>query len=260
MMITAGIDMGIEYVKAVVLKDGKVVGRGKGQSGGGRRNAAAKAALDDALKEAGLSAGDLNGTAATGKGKFDLDFVGRQVTEALAAAKAGRFLYPDATCVMDAGCDETLVLTYGEGDKLRETAINEKCAAGVGGFLQNMARRLELSLDEMSGLPPATQGGPVVNDGCVVFAEMDALSLLNQRVPPREIASALIDAAAIRACTVVNDITVPALDRVVLFGGLAKNQAFVNALKARSGVDFLIPEEAEYGGALGAAITAASVA
>ena len=258
MTTTAGIDMGIEYVKAVVLRDGQVAGRGRGLSGGARRSEAARAALADALTEAGLSGGELDGTAATGKGKFDLDFVDKQITESIAAAKAARYLYPEATCAMDAGCDEILVLTYGYGDKLRETAINEKCAAGVGGFLQRMARRLELSLEEMSALPPMAPGGPAVNDGCVVFAEMDALSLLNQRVSPVEVASAVTDAAAIRACTVVNDITTPALDRVVLFGGLTKNKAFVEALEARSGVSFLIPEDADYGGAIGAALIAAA--
>lgn len=253
-MIAAGIDIGIEYVKAVVLKDGKVVGRGRGLSGGARREPAAKAALDDALREAGLEAADLDTTVATGKGKFDLSFADKRVTEAVAAAKAARYLRPEATCVIVAGCDETLALTFGKGDKIRETVLNEKCAAGLGGFLQNMARRLELSLEEMSGLPPLGPKGATVNDGCIVFAELDMLSLLNQGVPVREIASALTEAAAVRACTVINDVTMPDLDCVVLLGGLTKNRAFVKALETRSGISFFIPDGAEYGGALGAAL------
>ncbi|MDR0469339.1 MAG: acyl-CoA dehydratase activase [Peptococcaceae bacterium] len=256
-MITAGIDMGIEYVKAVVLKDGKVAGRGIGLSGGARRSAAAETALEDALKEAGFSRGDLEKIIATGKGKFDLVFVDKQVTEAVAAASAVKALCPEATCVMNAGCDETLVVTFTGDGKIQQPALNEKCAAGVGGFLQNMARRLELSLDEMSALPPVAEGGAAVNDGCVVFAELDALSLLSQGKSPEEIASAVTDAAAIRACTVISDITIPAFARVVLLGGLTKNKAFVRALEARAGFDFVIPEEAEYAGAFGAALIAA---
>ncbi|MCL1805212.1 MAG: acyl-CoA dehydratase activase [Clostridiales bacterium] len=252
-MITAGIDMGMEYVKAVLLRDGEAAGRGIGLSGGARRESAARAALEGALKEAGLSAGDIGKTVATGKGKFDLSFADKQVTEAVAAAKAAKRLCPAATCVMDAGCDETLVLTLDGGGKINEAVLNEKCAAGVGGFLQNMARRLELSLEEMSALPPVAAGGATVNDGCIVFAELDMLSLLNRNVPVREIAAALTDAAAVRVCTVLNDVTVPATDKVVLLGGLAKNKAFVRALEARSGISFVIPDHGEYGGALGAA-------
>jgi activator of 2-hydroxyglutaryl-CoA dehydratase len=157
---------------------------------------------------------------------------------------------------MDAGCDETLVVTFTGDGKIQQPVLNEKCAAGVGGFLQNMARRLELSLEEMSALPPIAEGGAVVNDGCVVFAELDALSLLNQGVSPGEIASAVTDAAAIRACTVISDVTIPAFDRVVLLGGLTKNKAFVHALETRAGFAFIIPEKAEYAGAFGAALIA----
>ena len=255
-MLTAGIDIGVENVKAVILKDGAIVGRGKGRSGGVGRNAAAEAALTSALQEAGAASADLSGTVATGKGKYDLLFADKQVTEATAAARAAKHLYPDATCVMNLGADETLVLTFNAKNKIGQAVLNEKCAAGLGSFLRKMAMLLELTPDEMSALPPVAPGGATVNDGCVVFAELDALSLLNQSVSSREIASALTDAAAIRACTVLNDITIPMLDCVVLFGGLTRNKAFVQALQARSGVDFVIPDEAEYAGALGAALVA----
>ena len=262
-MITAGIDMGMEYVKVVILKDNEIKGRGKGLSGGARRLASAEAALADALKEAGVASADLDGAVATGKGKFDIDFVDKQVTEAVAAAKAAKYLCADATCAIDAGTDETLVLTFDPeqtvaGDKIRQAVLNEKCAAGVGGFLLNMARRLEMTPEEMGAMPPAAPGGHDMNDGCVVFAELDALSLLNQGVPPGEVAAAVTDAAAVRVCNTINDITIPALDRVVLFGGLSHNKAFVAALSARSGVDFVVPEQAEYAGALGAALIAAA--
>ena len=256
-MISVGIDIGIENVKAVVVQDGQIKGRAKARSGGAGRNAAAEAARQAALDEAGLTAADIAGTVATGKGKFDVAFANRQVTEAVAAAKAAKHLRPDATCVMGLGADEMLVLTFAPEGNIGEAVLNEKCAAGVGSFLRKMAMFLDLTQDEMGGLPPIAPDGPTVNDGCVVFAELDALSLLNRGVPPTAVASALTDAAAIRACTVINDITIPALDCVVLVGGLTKNAAFVEALKARSGLDFVIPDDAEYAGALGAALLGA---
>ena len=259
-MITAGIDMGMENVKVVILQDGNIMGRGKGLSGGAKRASAAEAALGDALKEAGLARDAIAKIVATGKGKFDLPFADACVSEPVTTAKAAKFLCPEATTAMDVGADETVVVTLGEDkDKpVLEMAINEKCAAGVGTFLKTMARRLELTQDEMGALPPKVADGAAVNDGCVVFAELDALNLLNEGVQPKEVASAVVDAAAIRACMTFNDITNQALDCVVLFGGLSKSPAFVHALKGYAKTDFVIPAESEYAGAIGAALVAAA--
>jgi len=255
-MITAGIDMGMENVKVVILKDEKILGRAKGLSGGARRASSAEAALGEALSEAGVARGDLAKIVATGKGKFDLPFADDCVTEAITTAMAAKFLCPTATTALDAGADETVVVTLGGKRPVMEMALNEKCAAGVGIFLRTMARRLGLSLEELSALPPKAAGGPSVNDGCVVFAELDALSLLNNGTPVKEVGSAMVDAAAVRVCMTLNDITIPARDHLVLFGGLSKNAAFVHALKAYAKAEFSVPDEAEYAGALGAALVA----
>jgi len=256
-MITAGIDMGLETVKAAILRDGKLIGRGKALSGGAGRAAAAEAAYRDALRDADVKAEDIVKVVATGKGKYDVPFADERVTEPVTAAKAARFLCPDATCVVTVGADETLVATLGEGGRINEFVINQKCAAGLGTFLRYMARRLEMTLEELSLLTPAKPLAASVNDGCAVFAELDALSLLNHGATPKEVGAAVNEAAAVRANTTINDITAPARDRVVLLGGLTKNGAFVHALKALSGLDFVIPAEAEFAGALGAALIAA---
>ena len=252
-MITAGIDMGVENVKAVILENGKILGRGKNLSGGAKRASAAEKALGDALKEAGLGREKVDKIVATGKGKFDIPFADKCVSEPIAAAQAAKHLYPEATTAIDAGADETVAVTLGKHKLVDEMTVNEKCAAGVGTLLKTMARRLELTMEEMNELPPIAPDGPVVNDGCVVFAETDALSLLNWGASPKEIAMAVTDAAAIRVCTAINDITNAKLNCVVLFGGLAKNKAFVNALQKYAKLDFVIPEEPEYAGAIGAA-------
>ena len=259
-MITAGIDMGMENVKVVIMDEGKVLGRGKNLSGGAKRASAAEAALGDALAQAGLDRAKLEKIVATGKGKFDLHFADRCVSEPIAAARAAKLLCPEATMAVDAGADETVVVTLGKNKLVNEMAVNEKCAAGVGTFLRTVARRLDLSLDEMNGLPPLAPDGPTVNDGCVVFAEMDVLSLLNWDKTPRDIAVAATDAAAIRVCTVINDITIANDKKVVLFGGLAQNKAFVAALAKYAKLDFVILAESAYAGAIGAAIAATDAA
>ena len=254
-MITAGIDVGLENVKAVVLKDGKVAGKACGLSGGAGRAAAAQAVYDKALEAAGVKAADVSKVIATGKGKFDVAFSADQISETVTAAKAAKMLEPKATTVVDIGADEILVATL-EGEKIKEFVINQKCTAGIGLFLEDMAARFDMSIEDLSKLEGP--GSVVVNDGCVVFAELDALSLLNRGTDAKEIGKALNEACAWRANSTINDIYKPDKACVVLFGGMTKNGAFIKSLERISGIKFVIPAEAEYAGAIGAAAVAAS--
>ncbi len=255
-MITAGIDVGIENVKAVILKDGKVVGRGTALSGGANRAKSAEQAWKKALAAAKLTPSDIDNIVATGQGKADVSFARDRVVEPVADARAARFLYPEATCVMDAGADQVRVVALGPQDKITEVVMNQKCAAGLGILLKSMARTLGMTLEEMGRV--SGNGEVLVNDGCSVFAEMDAIGLLNRNVPRGDIARAVAEAVAVRLNSILHDKFNPDKNATVLVGGLCRNQAVVNALKKRSGVAFLVPEQAEYAGALGAALLALS--
>ncbi|MCL1805401.1 MAG: acyl-CoA dehydratase activase [Clostridiales bacterium] len=278
-LVTAGIDAGIAYTKVVILKDGAVVGRGIGPTGGVDRRERIEEAYQRALEDAGLDAGEVKGVVVTGKGKHDAGFAGKRISELLATKRAVERMSPGATCLVSAGADETIVsASAGEGGA-GEYAFNQKCSAGLGLFLEYMADRLSMDIGELSSLadgvaaPEASQaaegvaipeaakaGEAAVNEGCVVFAELDALSLLNHGVSPADVGRAVNRAAAARVSAVINDITYPSADRVVLVGGLAKNNAFVRALETLSGIKLTVPDDAEYAGALGAALAAADSA
>jgi predicted CoA-substrate-specific enzyme activase len=256
-MITVGIDAGLESVKVVILKDGRIVGKSKGPSGGAGRPAAIDALLNEAIAEAGIAREDIENTVSTGAGKFDAACSGGAVTEPIADARAARYRFADATSVVDIGADQTRVVTLGEGDKIEEIVLNQKCGAGIGRFFKIMAYRLEMTPEDIGDLPPDTARDAAVNDGCVVFAELDALELLNRGVAKEKVAGAAVEAAATRICMALNDKIVPAKETTVLFGGVSQYGSLVNALERRSGIKFIVPEDAEFGGALGCALIAA---
>jgi benzoyl-CoA reductase subunit D len=256
-MVTAGIDVGFENTKAVILKDGKIAGKAIGRTGWGNRAKSVESVWNEALRAAGVGASDVNKIVATGEGKRDVNFAQDWVVEPVADAKAARNWFPNATSVVDIGADQARVVTLGEGDAITEVVLNQKCAAGLGTFLRDFARKLELSLDELGKLSAAAPDGAAVNDGCRVFAELDALSLLNQGVAKEDVARAVMNAVVVRMNSVLDDKTRPSRETTVFIGGLTKNAAVVDGLINRSGIRFLIPEEAEYGGALGAALYAA---
>jgi predicted CoA-substrate-specific enzyme activase len=257
-MITAGIDAGFENTKVVLLRGDEIAARGiaRTRTAGEKRAKAIASLWLGTLRSAGLSAADIGKVAATGHGKSDVGFADEMVVEAVADARAARFFYPAAQCVVDIGADQILVVTLGEGNAIREVVFNQKCAAGIGTFLAFMADRLAFSPEEMGALPPNAPEGVFVNDGCPVFAELDALCLLRAGVSPENVARAVVEASAVRINSVLNDKLVPEKETTVLVGGLTKNAALVRALKTRSGINFLIPIQAEYGCAAGAALVA----
>lgn len=256
-MITAGIDVGIESLKVVILKDGQVVARAVGISGGANRAKNAEQVFSEALAAAKIKSSDVNKIVATGQGKNDVPFASDRYTEPVAAARAASFLYPKATSVVDIGADQTRLVILRPQNTITEVVMNQKCAAGLGIFLKSMARTLGMTLDEMGSVNGKLPKDIVVNDGCSVFAEMDAFSLMNRNIPREDIARAVNEVVAVRVNSILNDKVKPAKDTTVLIGGVVKNKAVVSALKKRSGINFLVPEEAEYAGALGAALIAA---
>lgn len=257
-MITAGIDVGVESIKVVILKDGKVIAKGTSLSGGAGRSQAIDKVWKETLEKAGLACSNIDNVIATGQGRFNVSFAKDNIVEAVADAKAAKFVYPSASSVVDIGADQVRVVTLDAGDGIQEVVLNQKCMAGLGILLKYMSRRLGMTLEEMSALPADASKETIVNDGCPVFAELDALELLNKNMPKEEVMSAVIDAVVVRLNSILNDKIKPAKETTVLIGGVSKNKAVIERLKARSGIDFIIPEDAEYGAALGAALAAAN--
>jgi len=252
-MVLAGIDMGIETTKIVILEDGKVIGRAKTSTGGIDRPMQARVALEAALADAGVARDAVERIGATGKGKYDIPFADKRVTETIASAHAARALCPDASSVMSVGADEILIATMSDKRPVGEFVLNQKCAAGLGTFLMTIVRRLGMGLKELSELD--LEDAPNINQTCPVFMELDALSLLNNGASKKTVAAACIKAAAVRAASVPHDLTIPAEEKVLLIGGLTCNTAFVGELERVLGWRFTIPSDAEYAGAIGAAIS-----
>ena len=251
-MITAGLDLGTQSVKAVVLKDGKVVARGKVFSGFDPAKAAEQA-LADALKEAGLSMGDVGHVTATGSG-MDMANANSTVSMMGADAKAGVHLIPTARTIIDVGAEEARAVKCDDNGIMMDFVVNERCAAGAGAFIEAMARALEVKLEDMGPLSLEAERASSINASCVIFGESDVVSLIHKQETKPEIARAIFEAMADRVSSMVHRLGVN--PDVVLVGGVAKDVGFVTALKRKLGVDVLIPEYPEYVGALGAALAA----
>lgn len=142
----AGIDVGSLVTKAVILKDGDILSYSIVDS---RSNPAkaAKSALDKALNKAGIGKEEISFIVGTGYGRIALDFADKTVTELTCHAKGAHFLRPACRTVIDIGGQDSKVIKLDSTGNMVDFAMNDKCAAGTGRFLEVMAHALEVSID-----------------------------------------------------------------------------------------------------------------
>ena len=252
-MMVAGVDAGAWTTKAVLLGGGKLLSRGLALTGFDQK-AAAQQALEEALKSAGIPLGKIERVIATGVGKKAVPATLKQVTEVAADAKGVSSLFPNARTIVDVGAEEARAIKCDQTGRVVDFAMNEKCAAGVGAYVETMARALELTPEQMGSLSLQSSKTIPLNSQCVVFAESEVVSLMHAKTEKEDIARAVHDAVASRVGCLVRSIGIE--EQVVFVGGLARNTGLVDSMKRSLGVDLVVPENPEFVGALGAALIA----
>jgi benzoyl-CoA reductase subunit D len=205
----------------------------------------------EALKKAGISRKDVERVVATGSAAKRVAFANDILPDAAADARGVIKLIPSARTVIDVGAEEGRAIKVSADGKVLDFAVNEKCAAGTGTFVETMSRALEVSVDEMSKITLQSTQTLSINAQCAVFGESEVVSLIHQKTSKPDIARAVMNAIAGRIASVAR---IVGLDKdVVMVGGMARNAGFVDSLKKSIEMNVLVPEDPDYVGALGAA-------
>jgi benzoyl-CoA reductase subunit D len=253
-MIVAGIDIGGKNVHVVILKDGNIIAKGFAPTGINKAKAA-ESAYSNVLSNAGLTREDIERVVATGSAARRAAFANSVVPDAAADARGAIELIPSTRTLIDVGAEEGRAIKVSQEGKVLDFAVNEKCAAGTGTFVDAMARALEVEVEEMAQMSLKSTTSIPMNAQCAVFGESEVVSLIHAKTPKQDIARAVHDAIAGRIGSVVRIIGIE--KDVVIIGGVAHNIGLVDSLKRDLGVDVIVPEEPEYVSALGAALLAA---
>jgi len=258
-MITAGVDMGAKTIKIVLFKDGKIIGKNI-ILGGFDQRAAAEKAFHELLTQTKRTRNEIEHISVTGMGRKEIYLhppisADHEVTEVTADARGTLYLHPSARTIIDVGAEEGRGIKCDANGKVVDFAVNEKCAAGAGSFTEAMGRALEVKVEDLGDLSLKSTNAVAMNAQCAVFAESEVVSLIHAKTAKQDIARAIHDAIANRIVSMARRIGVE--KDVVLIGGISKNKGFVDSLKRILEIDnLLIPAEAEYVGAIGAAIIA----
>ena len=250
MIIVAGIDVGGKNVHIVVEKDGQILGKVAGPTGI-KKAEGVEALYDELLKNAGLTRKDVDRVVTTGSAAKRVPFANGSISEASADARGVIRLFPSARTVIAVGAEEGRAIKVNPQGKVMDFAINEKCAAGTGTFIEAMSRALEVSVKEMSKIAMESTKNLSINAQCAVFGESEVVSLIHQKTPKSDIARAVMNAIAGRIGSVARAV---GLEKdIVMVGGLAKNAGFVDSLRKTIEMEVTVPDDPDYVGALGAA-------
>lgn len=255
-MIVAGVDVGSLTAKALLLDDEhRVLGR-RVLATGARAADAAQAAYEGALADAGLTPGDVRYVLATGYGRVQVSFAQEQVTEITCHARGIAHLLPDTRTLLDVGGQDSKVIQLGPGGRVTDFAMNEKCAAGTGRFLEVMAHALEVEVSDLGDLGAQAHNPARISSTCTVFAESEVVGLVGAGRHPADIIAGLHASIAERLMGLLHQVGV--IPPVAMSGGVAHNVGVVQALEAQLGTSVTVPPAPQVVGALGAALIALS--
>ena len=251
----AGIDSGSASTDAVILdRSGKICGWAIVPTGAGAATGA-RQALEQALTMAGIAESDLGSKVYTGYGREFLGDDGAAVTEITCHGAGAVRLFGEQGTVIDVGGQDTKVIQL-KGGRVAKFAMNDKCAAGTGRFLEIMADRLGISQQQMADL--ARSGEPTkISSMCTVFAESEVISLIGRGEPRENIARGVIDSVVSRVATMAGQ---AAGAPYYLTGGLCENAFVVERLGELLGSPVTTSPQARFAGAIGAAVRAAALA
>lgn len=259
----AGIDIGGGSTKTVIIdSERRILGRGLERSNADF-DGVAKRSMGQACEQAGVDPGEVEYIAATGLGRYSLERRHIQITDLTCGARGASALFPQAQYVLDMGAQCTRAIALREGGKVKTFRTNEKCAAGSGGFLERVARYLEIPLDDIGRLSMEADDPQPISSVCAVLAESE---IINHVSEGRSIANILRGAHDSLAGRTVSQLKMVGFgqnakqatgsdDEVVVFiGGVALQQGMVTACEERLGLALIVPDHPAHVAAYGAAI------
>lgn len=251
-MITAGIDIGSITAKAAVLSDGRILGT-RVQFTGYNARQAGEAVLAALISDIDLS-DPINALVATGYGRSSVTSADKAVTEITCHAAGAHFIDPEVRFIIDIGGQDSKVIRLDETGRVLDFAMNDKCAAGTGRFLEVMARALEVDLDGFGELSLTGKAPAKISSICTVFAESEVISLISRGETRENIIAGIHESVAARVSALA--LRVGVAPPVMMTGGVAKNIGVVRAMEAKLATPVRVSSHAQVNGAIGAAVLA----
>jgi len=258
MQYYAGIDIGSTAIKVALVNENKELVGHKISASGSMFYKYAKQSLKELLDEFGVDEKDLVYTVATGYGRKLFKEADENISEITAnaigarAAAAGEC---EIKTIINIGGQDSKAISLDSEGNVVNFAMNDRCAAGTGKFLDVVAMNLELEVDELGEYHFKSQGTPLaINSTCAVFAESEIIGLLGNDNSVEDIVAGVHYSIAKRIIKLVKRVGIK--ENIYFDGGPALNSGLVHAIENELGKEIFIPKYPQITTSYGAAILA----
>jgi predicted CoA-substrate-specific enzyme activase len=228
--VLVGCDFGSTTAKAVVLSPEHELLSSCYAPSNGNPIEDAKA-LFRQIREAGFT--NIGALAITGYGKDLLkEIVGADlgIVETVAHATAALHYFPDADVICDVGGCDVKIMILRQGT-VADFRLNSQCSSGNGSFLQGVAERYEVPLEQYAERAFQARSIPALAMGCGVFLQSDIVNQQRKGWSPEEIMAALVAVLPLNVWVYAGQLQnlAAAGRKFVLQGGTHRNLAVVKA-------------------------------
>ena len=258
MTFFAGIDIGSTTIKVVIVDDQKeIVGESVSPTGS-HFHQNTMTAFETLLADQRISRREVSSIFATGYGRKlfkEADDLISEISANGAGAAVIRTGAGKIRTIINIGGQDLKVIRLDQEGHVENFAMNDKCAAGTGRFLEMSARNLEMDVSELGDLHKTAKGPPLtINSTCTVFAESEIISLLAAGHGKAEVVAGIHYSIARRVARLARRLGV---EEMVLFdGGPAVNAGLAEALENELLEELVVPEKPQITTAYGAALMA----
>jgi len=264
-IVTAGIDVGTSSVKVALFRtsgDGKEELLSKVVERIRRRDpkVVARHCYDLALADAKLRESDVVYVASTGEGSM-VDFRRGHFYGMTTHARGAVYLCPGVTGVMDIGSLHARAIKIDPAARVLGYRMTSQCASGTGQFVENIARYLGVTLEEVGALSLQATKPEKPSGICAVLAETDVINMVSRGIARPDILRGIHESMAERMSKLLRSAGVHG--KVALTGGLASDIGMQSALNAQvhgdrgDDLELVTHPDAILAGAMGAALWAA---
>jgi len=257
-MYFLGIDIGSLSCDAVLIDEKKNILSSSVIPTGVKNIESIARVKKNVLDAAKIMEKDIRSIISTGYGRSRVKERDGAVTEITCHAKGIKHVIPETRILIDIGGQDSKAIHLDPDGNVVDFAMNDKCAAGTGRFLEAMARALEVDINELGDLDKGATSDLVLSSMCTVFAESEVVSLIAGGAEQKEIAKGLNRAIAARTSSLVKRVAKNTDGLAVsMSGGVARNKGVVKAVAESMNIEKVnTPETPDIIGALGAAIIA----
>ncbi len=249
-MVILGIDLGSRSVKIAIMENGRICFRQIFDTSYFYRNYCSNIDKKLNIYIENLYQDPIDKIISTGYGRNNVDVSNSEKIIEVKAHAYGAIYQTDLKnlTLLDIGGQDSKVISIKNG-RIVDIALNDKCAASCGRYLENMAQVLGIDFEEIQKhyMDPVP-----LNSTCAVFSESELIGKISEGYSLQSLAAGVNYSLFRKVRYLIEKFP---QDVLVVSGGVAKNNALIKFIqKELSFKDIVIPNEPQLNAAIGCCI------